>query len=130
MFYSHGGGFVTGSGGSRGQDGANLARNFDVVAVETNQRLGLLGFLWLDELLYFRFSKAKFTRCLLPARETPPRRAVRPTIAEVFGGKGRWVVRDTKLVEAFDCRAPQVRDLSFAHGSNNVGALKRQGETS
>lgn len=49
MFYSHGGGFVTGSGGSRGQDGANLARTFDVVVVETNHRLGLLGYLYLDE---------------------------------------------------------------------------------
>lgn len=50
MFYSHGGGYVVGSGGSGGQDGANLARNFDVVVVETNHRLGLLGFLYLDEL--------------------------------------------------------------------------------
>lgn len=50
MFYSHGGGFVIGSGGSPGQDGANLARNFDVVVVQTNHRLGLLGFLYLDEL--------------------------------------------------------------------------------
>jgi para-nitrobenzyl esterase len=50
MFYSHGGGFVIGSGGSAGQDGANLARNFDVVVVETNHSLGLLGFLYLDEL--------------------------------------------------------------------------------
>ena len=50
MFYSHGGGYVTGSGGSRGQDGANLARHFDVVVVETNHRLGLLGFLYLDEI--------------------------------------------------------------------------------
>ncbi|QHT67275.1 carboxylesterase/lipase family protein [Rhodocytophaga rosea] len=49
MFYSHGGGFVIGSGGSAGQDGTNLARNFDVVVVETNHRLGLLGFLYLDE---------------------------------------------------------------------------------
>jgi len=49
MFYSHGGGFVTGSGGSRGQDGSNLARNFDVVVVETNHRLGLLGLLYLDD---------------------------------------------------------------------------------
>ena len=49
MFYNHGGGFVTGSGGSRSQDGANLARLFDVVVVETNHRLGLLGFLYLDE---------------------------------------------------------------------------------
>lgn len=50
MFYSHGGGFVVGSGGSVLQDGANLARNFDVVVVQTNHRLGLLGFLYLDEL--------------------------------------------------------------------------------
>jgi para-nitrobenzyl esterase len=49
MFYNHGGGYVIGSGGSAGQDGANLARNFDVVVVETNHRLGLLGFLYLDE---------------------------------------------------------------------------------
>jgi para-nitrobenzyl esterase len=50
MFYSHGGGFVVGSGGASYQDGANLARNFDVVVVQTNHRLGLLGFLYLDEL--------------------------------------------------------------------------------
>lgn len=50
MFYNHGGGYVIGSGGSRGQDGTNLAKNFDVVVVETNHRLGLLGFLYLDEL--------------------------------------------------------------------------------
>jgi para-nitrobenzyl esterase len=49
MFYNHGGGFVIGSGGSAGQDGSNLARNFDVVVVQTNHRLGLLGFLYLDE---------------------------------------------------------------------------------
>jgi para-nitrobenzyl esterase len=50
MFYSHGGGFVIGSGGSAAKDGANLARNFDVVVVQTNHRLGVLGFLYLDEL--------------------------------------------------------------------------------
>jgi para-nitrobenzyl esterase len=50
MFYNHGGGYVSGSGGSGGQDGANLARNFDVVVVETNHRLGLLGFLYLEEI--------------------------------------------------------------------------------
>ena len=50
MFYNHGGGFVIGSGGSPGQDGSNLARNFDVVVIETNHRLGLLGFLYLDEI--------------------------------------------------------------------------------
>jgi para-nitrobenzyl esterase len=50
MFYSHGGGFVIGSGGKPEQDGSNLARNFDVVVVQTNHRLGLLGFLFLDDL--------------------------------------------------------------------------------
>ncbi|MDI1321861.1 MAG: carboxylesterase family protein [Algoriphagus sp.] len=50
MFYSHGGGYVGGSGGSGGQDGANLARNFDVVVVQTNHRLGLMGYLYLDEI--------------------------------------------------------------------------------
>ncbi|MBD2701548.1 carboxylesterase/lipase family protein [Spirosoma sp. BT702] len=50
MFYSHGGGFVIGSGASASQDGSSLARNFDVVVVETNHRLGLLGFLYLDEI--------------------------------------------------------------------------------
>ena len=50
MFYSHGGGYVSGSGGTVFQDGANLARNFDVVVVQTNHRLGLMGFLYLDEI--------------------------------------------------------------------------------
>jgi para-nitrobenzyl esterase len=50
MFYNHGGGYVSGSGGAGGQDGTNLARNFDVVVVQTNHRLGLFGFLYLDEI--------------------------------------------------------------------------------
>ena len=50
MFYSHGGGFTTGSGGSAYQDGGNLARTFDVVVVATNHRLGLMGYLYLGEL--------------------------------------------------------------------------------
>ena len=50
MFYNHGGGFSHGSGGSTSQDGANLARNFNVVVVETNHRLGLMGYLYLDQI--------------------------------------------------------------------------------
>lgn len=50
MFYSHGGGFVIGSGGSAYQDGSNLARTWDVVVVATNHRLGLFGYLFLGEL--------------------------------------------------------------------------------
>jgi para-nitrobenzyl esterase len=50
MFFNHGGGFSTGSGGSVDHDGGNLARHHDVVVVETNHRLGLMGFLFLGEL--------------------------------------------------------------------------------
>jgi para-nitrobenzyl esterase len=45
MVYSHGGGYVSGSGGSRDEDGARLAATYDVVVVTTNHRLGLLGYL-------------------------------------------------------------------------------------
>ena len=51
MFYNHGGGFTIGSGSGALQDGANLARQYDVVVVESNHRLGLLGYLYLGELL-------------------------------------------------------------------------------
>jgi para-nitrobenzyl esterase len=50
MFYSHGGGFVVGSSGAPSQDGENLAREYDVVVVSTNHRLGLLGYLYLGEI--------------------------------------------------------------------------------
>jgi len=50
MFYSHGGGFVVGSGAAPYQDGSNLARAWDVVVVATNHRLGLLGYLYLGHL--------------------------------------------------------------------------------
>lgn len=49
MVYNHGGGFVSGSAAAALQDGTNLARDNDVVVVATNHRLGLLGFLYLDE---------------------------------------------------------------------------------
>jgi para-nitrobenzyl esterase len=51
MFYSHGGGFTVGSGNSPLQNGANLARLYDVVVVESNHRLGALGYLYLGGLL-------------------------------------------------------------------------------
>jgi para-nitrobenzyl esterase len=58
MFYNHGGGFFGGSGGSAYQSGANLARLFDVVVVETNHRLGLLGFLHLGEIAGEEYSSS------------------------------------------------------------------------
>lgn len=50
MFYNHGGGFVVGSGSTWYQDGSNLAREYDVVVVASNHRLGLLGYLFLADL--------------------------------------------------------------------------------
>ena len=50
MFYNHGGGFVGGSGSTWYQDGSNLAREYDVVVVASNHRLGLLGYLFLADL--------------------------------------------------------------------------------
>ncbi|MGE3073646.1 MAG: carboxylesterase/lipase family protein [Dehalococcoidia bacterium] len=49
MFWCHGGGFVSGSGGAS-YDGSNLARRGDVVVVTINHRLGALGFLHLGDL--------------------------------------------------------------------------------
>ena len=57
MFYSHGGGFATGNGGADvwpqhlSHDGSALARDYDVVVVTHNHRLGLLGYLYLGDLL-------------------------------------------------------------------------------
>jgi para-nitrobenzyl esterase len=54
MFYSHGGGFATGSGGSGrnpSHDGSALAKSYDVVVVTHNHRLGLMGYLYLRDIL-------------------------------------------------------------------------------
>lgn len=50
MFYNHGGGYMIGSGSATGQDGTSLARDHDVVVVQSNHRLGLLGYLFLGDL--------------------------------------------------------------------------------
>jgi para-nitrobenzyl esterase len=50
MVFCHGGGFETGSGGHRVQDGGRLASTYDVVVVTMNHRLGLFGYLYLGEL--------------------------------------------------------------------------------
>lgn len=57
MFYSHGGGWNTGNGGTttppgdQNHDGAALAKNYDVIVVTHNHRLNLLGFLYLGDIL-------------------------------------------------------------------------------
>ncbi len=50
MFYMHGGGFRTGSGGSVLYDGEQLARKHGVVVVTVNHRLGVMGYLHLAHL--------------------------------------------------------------------------------
>src|SRR5881227_873836 len=50
MFYNHGGGYMIGSGSATGQDGSHLAQLYDVVVVESNHRLGMLGYLFLGDL--------------------------------------------------------------------------------
>ncbi|KKN38416.1 hypothetical protein LCGC14_0753700 [marine sediment metagenome] len=47
MFFIHGGGFLTGNGGSL--DGSRLVLRGDVVVVSINYRLGVLGFLYVPE---------------------------------------------------------------------------------
>jgi len=49
MFWCHGGGFISGSGGAA-YDGSNLARRGDVVVVTINHRLNGLGFLHLGDI--------------------------------------------------------------------------------
>ncbi len=48
MFFIHGGGFLTGNGGSL--DGSRLVLRGDVVVVSINYRLGVLGFLYMPEI--------------------------------------------------------------------------------
>jgi para-nitrobenzyl esterase len=48
MFYIHGGGFNTGSGGAAGCDGEVMARRGDAVVVTLNHRLNLFGHLYFE----------------------------------------------------------------------------------
>lgn len=50
MFWMHGGGYTSGSGGWLLYDGANLAQSQDVVVVTINHRLNVFGHLYLAEL--------------------------------------------------------------------------------
>ena len=56
MVWFHGGGFTVGSASSPMYDGAELARREDVVVVSVNHRLGLLGFLQLEQLFGERYA--------------------------------------------------------------------------
>jgi len=67
MFYSHGGGFATGSGGfgkNPSHDGSALAKSYDVVVVTHNHRLGLMGYLYLGDLLGEEYAASGITGML------------------------------------------------------------------
>ena len=67
MFYSHGGGFATGSGGwgkNPAHDGSALARSYDVVVVTHNHRLGLMGYLYLGDILGEEYAASGITGML------------------------------------------------------------------
>jgi para-nitrobenzyl esterase len=67
MFYSHGGGFATGSGGSGknlNHDGSALAKSYDVVVVTHNHRLGLMGYLYLGDILGEEYAASGITGML------------------------------------------------------------------
>ncbi|MDB6062533.1 MAG: hypothetical protein JWM78_2636 [Verrucomicrobiaceae bacterium] len=51
LFWCHGGGFAIGSGQEPDYDGANLARDNDVVVVTVNHRLNVLGYLYLGDVI-------------------------------------------------------------------------------
>ena len=53
--YLHGGGWVMGSGAAPSYNGANLARRGDIVVVTVNHRVGILGFMHLEDLSSERF---------------------------------------------------------------------------
>lgn len=50
LFWLHGGGFASGTGGTRSYDGAALCRRGDVVVVTINSRLNAMGYLYLGDL--------------------------------------------------------------------------------
>src|SRR5699024_1692075 len=50
MVWIHGGAFMNGTGSSGACDGTSFAAKGDVVTVTINYRLGVMGFLHLDEL--------------------------------------------------------------------------------
>jgi len=56
MVWFHGGGFTVGSASSPLYDGSALARRGDVVVVSVNHRLGLLGYLQLEQLFGERYA--------------------------------------------------------------------------
>jgi len=92
MFYSHGGGFATGSGGSGknlAHDGSALARSYDVVVITHNHRLGLMGYLYLGDILGEEYAASGITGML---DITAALEWVRDNIASFGGDPGNVMI--------------------------------------
>ena len=57
MVWLHGGGFAQGSGNAWAYDGLRLAQKHDVVMVNLNHRLNVLGYQWLGDILGGEFAE-------------------------------------------------------------------------
>lgn len=91
MFYNHGGGFFSNNAGDEGPngaytDGAALARDYDVVVVSHNHRLGLMGYLYLGDMLGEEYAASGLVGMLDIAAAL---KWVRDNIAEFGGDPGR-----------------------------------------
>jgi len=95
MFYSHGGGFATGNGGAdvapqdAMHDGGPLARDYDVVVVTHNHRLGIMGYLYLGDLLGEEYAASGVAGMLDIAAALA---WVRDNIAEFGGDPGKVMI--------------------------------------
>jgi len=95
MFYSHGGGFSSGNGGAdvapqdAFHDGLALARDYDVVVVTHNHRLGIMGYLYLAELLGEEYAASGAVGMLDIARALE---WVRDNVAEFGGDPGSVMI--------------------------------------
>lgn len=110
MFYNHGGGFVVGSGSTWYQDGSNLARQYDVVVVANNHRLGLLGYLFLADLAGEEYATSgnqgilDIAAALKWVRENIEAFGGDPHNVMVFGESGGWRKNVLHLCVAFGKR--------------------------
>jgi para-nitrobenzyl esterase len=94
LVWLHGGGFIHGSGSSRGNDGVNLAHNHDVVLVSINHRLNVLGATYLGEVAGPEFAASgavgmmDIVAALAWVRKNIGRFGGDPNLVTIFGHSG------------------------------------------
>ena len=94
LVWLHGGGFIHGSGSSRGNDGTNLAHFHDVVLVSINHRLNLFGATYLAEVAGPEFAESgtvgmmDIVAALHWVRNNIERFGGDPNLVTIFGHSG------------------------------------------